>query len=239
MEIFSYLLVTSEKGNYGVELSFPLVNLATIFTLEENDSLPESFNFFKEYSMKYVEQVKNNLESLKTEGKISKYLNHALMVTPKPMQLLVYLLNKDCELYSKEPDTQVDNLIHIYTVIEYGFTGDEENIFLPHLKEIKPLIKKGSDYHPSQIKGYGKGKITIYRGHGSRSSKLSDNPLSWTTDYDVAKYFATRFDSTGTVFTGQVEPKHIIAYNDSRSESEVIVESYDVEIVSEEICSAE
>lgn len=63
--------------------------------------------------------------------------------------------------------------------------------------------------------------VTIYRGVGVNSYK----GLSWTTDKNVAEWFAKRFKTDGDkgyVFTGRVHKKDIIGLFNSRNEQEVV-----------------
>lgn len=63
--------------------------------------------------------------------------------------------------------------------------------------------------------------VTIYRGVGINSHK----GLSWTTDKNVAEWFAKRFKTDGDkgyVFTGRVHKKDIIGLFNNRNEQEVV-----------------
>ena len=48
--------------------------------------------------------------------------------------------------------------------------------------------------------------------------------LSWTTDPEVAKWFANRYQQHGQVYTATISKKHILAYFGGRNEAEVIVD---------------
>lgn len=66
-------------------------------------------------------------------------------------------------------------------------------------------------------------KLTIYRGVTEYNSK-NIRALSWTTNYDTAKWFAGRYDEKGKVYQAEIDKKHILACTDKRGESEIIVE---------------
>lgn len=66
-------------------------------------------------------------------------------------------------------------------------------------------------------------EVTVYRGVTPYNEK-SIRALSWTLDYEKAKWFAQRFGESGTVYEAQIKKEHILAYFDGRGESEVIVE---------------
>ena len=70
-------------------------------------------------------------------------------------------------------------------------------------------------------------EITVYRGV-ENVFEHELHALSWTTDIETAKFFASRFQKeggeTGTVYAARIKREHILAYFDRRSETEVIVE---------------
>jgi hypothetical protein len=65
--------------------------------------------------------------------------------------------------------------------------------------------------------------VTIYRGVTPYNEK-NVRALSWTLNYDTAKWFANRFDQTGTVYEAQVDKEHIMALFNGRNEAEVVVD---------------
>jgi len=64
--------------------------------------------------------------------------------------------------------------------------------------------------------------FTVYRGVIS-ASEDSYRGLSWTLDYDTAKWFAMRFGHHGYVYEGQIDKKYVYAYFGGRNESEVVI----------------
>ena len=48
--------------------------------------------------------------------------------------------------------------------------------------------------------------------------------LSWTTNYETAKWFAGRFEEQGKINQAEIDKKHIFAYIDQRGESELIID---------------
>lgn len=66
-------------------------------------------------------------------------------------------------------------------------------------------------------------RVTIYRGVTSYNAK-NIKALSWTTDYQTAEWFAHRFGEEGTVYEALISKEHILAFFNSRNESEVIVD---------------
>lgn len=74
--------------------------------------------------------------------------------------------------------------------------------------------------------------IRVYRGCGSESTPYQD-ACSWTTDEDVAYFFASWRDASNSrVYSGYIRKEDVLEYIDGRNESEVIVRRgtvYDVE----------
>jgi hypothetical protein len=79
--------------------------------------------------------------------------------------------------------------------------------------------------------------LLLYRGlHDKRSYRRG---LSWTTDYEKAKWFALRFSqfkrsNAQVVVTATCPPKHRFAYFAGRNESEVVVNPNALHIISVE-----
>jgi len=65
--------------------------------------------------------------------------------------------------------------------------------------------------------------VTVYRGVTTNNVK-NVKALSWTLDYDIAKWFAARFGECGTIYEAQVKKEHILALFKGRNESEVIID---------------
>jgi hypothetical protein len=62
----------------------------------------------------------------------------------------------------------------------------------------------------------------IYRGGSKPGEKLG---IAWTTDYEIAKFFALRFRNLGVIFTGRLPlGERALGYITERGESEVIVD---------------
>ena len=65
--------------------------------------------------------------------------------------------------------------------------------------------------------------VTIYRGVTDYNAD-DINALSWTLNLEKALWFSKRFNSEGTVYEAQIDKTHIIAFFNTRDESEIIVE---------------
>lgn len=71
-------------------------------------------------------------------------------------------------------------------------------------------------------------KLTVYRGVG-----VGRNPcgLSFTMDYDKAKWFAHRFDTDdakGHVLCANIDKSRVLAYFNTRGEKEIVVDTTNV-----------
>lgn len=64
--------------------------------------------------------------------------------------------------------------------------------------------------------------VTIYRGVTSYN-RHNIKALSWTLNFQTAKWFADRYEENGTVYSANIDKRHIYAYFDS-NEEEVIVD---------------
>lgn len=80
-------------------------------------------------------------------------------------------------------------------------------------------------------------EVNIYRGIAV--GRAEQDGLSWTCNYDTAKWFANRFnhgDKTGYIVKGTIAKKDIFAYLNGRNEDEILCNSkkiYNVERVSD------
>lgn len=69
------------------------------------------------------------------------------------------------------------------------------------------------------------GPFTLYRGVSGRGAARRVRGMSWTSDFDRARWFAQRFSFHGSpaVHKAVVPAEHVLAYTDERNESEFIV----------------
>ena len=65
-------------------------------------------------------------------------------------------------------------------------------------------------------------EITVYRGTGKGARHLLG--LSWTLDYEKAKWFATRWNKKGVIYKGKILKENVLAYFSRRNESEVVID---------------
>lgn len=111
----------------------------------------------------------------------------------------------------------------IYSAIENGFSEIPGEIF-DEIKRLKPR-KTNELLNEFAEDGY----LTIYRGEGSKSSHI-ESSLSWSLNNKVAKFFATRFDNEGKLYSGKVHVNDVICFLTDRNEEEVLVKFNDIQI---------
>ena len=166
------------------------------------------FNDKKEYQ-KYISDMKKNINKKKSFSEILFLLN-------KPYHLVFFYSCKDII----SPMEYNDCLSHIWVCTE--FPNNDKNV---SKEQILKLFNKSD---PTNIMSKEEKKIydnlpdvvEIYRGtHYEDDSKA----LSWTIDFETAKWFATRFDNDGYVLKAKVNKKDIFAFFDGRNEKEVVI----------------
>ena len=116
------------------------------------------------------------------------------------------------KLFDKIPNNQKYEIFKdIYSSSEYGFSNLS-----------REFLNKVFSYNTSEKEWFDKDIITIYRGEGSKSAPYT-RAYSWTTDINIAKFFATRYDKEGKIYKGKVRREDILDFLDRRSESEVLI----------------
>lgn len=85
-------------------------------------------------------------------------------------------------------------------------------------KANKRILMEDADYHfyenlPNVVK--------IYRGVRNGQKVKA---LSWTVDFETAKWFANRWDGNGDVYEAEISKKDILAYFSTRNEAEIVVD---------------
>lgn len=123
-----------------------------------------------------------------------------------------------------EPEKRKELFLEIYTRNEYGFDRLDQILIREILNMPSPT---DYDINQAKVKPDSEGYYTIYRGVTPKSSPLNLS-YSWTLSKRTAYFFATRFDSEGTIMEGKVHMNKIKAYIPNRSEEEVLVFPEDV-----------
>ena len=68
-------------------------------------------------------------------------------------------------------------------------------------------------------------EVVIYRGVLSEDENTEKKALSWTSDYDTAKWFATRYEMQGYIIKAKICKENIFAYFNGRNEDEILCDS--------------
>jgi hypothetical protein len=120
------------------------------------------------------------------------------------------------KLFNNIPEDQRYPIFkRIYSSSEYGFN----NLDKEFVEEIFKNNIIDKELFNSDI-------ITIYRGEASKSTPYTQ-AYSWTTDLEVAEWFANRFDSDGIIYQGKIKVADILDYINN-NESEVLVLSENI-----------
>ena len=94
--------------------------------------------------------------------------------------------------------------------------------YINRYDEFKDIFKKTKGFITENDIEIDEDVVTIYRGVTEESSEIS-TALSWTLSKEVAKFFATRFDSDGEIYCAKINKEDILVANNLRNEFEVIV----------------
>lgn len=208
------------------ELSFivyhPFIDSNPFYYYDTEKKHLELFDIFEDKE-KYNQMISQREKWIDEEKSFSKLC----MMINKPYRLFFLYLNQNNiskDEYSKQlkqiwlstefPNTDknvsVDKMLKLFKKADINSLMDdkEKNIF---------------DNLPSQVK--------IYRGTYKEDNY---NALSWTTDYDKALWFATRFGEEGYVLEAMIDKTDIIAFFNDRNENEVIVDFHKIKNISVE-----
>lgn len=146
-----------------------------------------------------------------------KKLEDILEVISKPYQLnFLLLLYLESKISLKEMG---EKYIDIYSSLE--FPSRTPNL----IREIYENIKELNLLDAQNLKLDSKGLLKIYRGQEKENGTF----LSWTTDREKAKWFATRFSGKGYILETDIPLDKIWFTIDKRGENEVVIKP-DVEI---------
>lgn len=114
-----------------------------------------------------------------------------------------------------------------YEVFKDIYSSSEYNFDILNWDDIKELCQEQNQHDIKLLKKKFGNEITIYRGETHRSDKEG---YSWTTNYDIADWFAKRFDNNGVVLKGKVNADDVLTFFDNK-ESEVLVPRDLVQII--------
>lgn len=134
-----------------------------------------------------------------------------LMLIRDPYKMLWF---KMCAEYVDDPADYADILKTCWSMEEWP--SRDVNV---KIHEIVKLFK-GAD--KSLMVGEIPETLKIYRGVNKGGSPYG---LSWTTNLEIAQWFASRFDCEGQVYTFEVPASAVLAKIEERGESEIVVDA--------------
>ncbi len=172
----------------------------------------ELVDIFKEKD-KFNEYVKALKEHIMSEPDVYRLM---LLVNRPYRILFLSLINN----YLNE-ESFANLLKDCYTETE--FPNRDVNVSVKKIKDMFEKANKDFLMEESE-KDFLKNlddEITIYRGFFSNEYYKA---LSWTLDFEKAKFFATRFSDEGSIYQANIKKENIYAYFDCRNEKEVIVD---------------
>jgi hypothetical protein len=105
----------------------------------------------------------------------------------------------------------------LYVQHDYGFQEIDKEV-------IRQLFLSNQDHSFKKELGTDEnGFVTIYRGMQDKSAKPMES-YSWTLDFEVAKKFATRFNSLDcSIYQAKIHINHIVDYIPNRGEEEILL----------------
>ncbi|BCT30464.1 hypothetical protein BVAD3_41380 (plasmid) [Bacillus velezensis] len=173
------------------------------FTTLELFTIGEELKGFHGYENVWI-KLKSNIKKLEEEGKYAAIFR----MISKRMTFSVFKLY----MHSIPEDQAYKIFKNIYSSAEYNFD-------ILNWEDIEELCQRQNQLDIQLLRERFGEEITIYRGETNKSNKEG---YSWTTSYDIAAWFAHRFNGNGRVLKGKVNVNEVLTYIDSK-ESEVLV----------------
>ena len=154
----------------------------------------------------------------------NKYIG-SLMTLPDGMRLEFFKLL--VEKKGKSVPDLYDLFIEFYSDSDYGFTRVDRSTVAAIVNSKSPNEKRSTTM---KLKKY-PDVITVYRGGNSASTPYED-AYSWTTDINVANFFAIRRGyGPAYIAKGEINKSDVIELIDSRNEAEILVDPSKVRMV--------
>lgn len=169
-----------------------------------------SDDFFKLIPIKeVVTQTNNKLTAFIKEGKYVKFFG---LIHQQ------FAFNMFLKLNNQIPDNQIfDVFKRVYTHSEYGFNDIDKELVRKVFSSNKK--KEFKNYIRVDKNGY----ATIYRGMTDLSTPVEE-AYSWTLDFNVAVFFAKRFNTlNSSIYKAKVHIDNIVDFIESRSEKEILL----------------
>ncbi|WPS85565.1 metal-dependent phosphohydrolase (plasmid) [Brevibacillus halotolerans] len=172
--------------------------------------------------LEHIQHLHKRIENWQSEKKYKDIFSFI----EKKVSLLLFIQH-----FSIIPDEQkYDIFRYIYQRSEYNF----HHLTPVFLETLFRYRKYSSDWKQDMetLNQYTDpdGKLTIYRGEESESTKLH-YAWSWSLSYPTARFFATRFSEDGIVYQAKVSLNDVSDYLPKRNEQEILINSKFVHIV--------
>lgn len=174
---------------------------------------------FKMMHMDVPEEAEQLLQ-FKIEGlKRSKTVSQIFWMINKPdrLQVLQFLSG----VYTFEKREYAELLREVWITTEFPHQMPNRNIMrLFESADAQFLMTE----EENKALGSMENEFPVYRG--LQDNKTRHKALSWTINYEIAHWFANRWNKTlGTpkIIKSQIEKKHVFAYINARNEEEIIL----------------
>ena len=195
----SLLLVEPEKSEIPTFVNHPIFQSSTAYDTEPFDL----FGDIDRARKPYINIIENAEDAI-----------GLLIIVRNPYKMLWFLLASD---YIDEPEYS-DILKQCWVCEEWP----SRDVNVP-IREAIRLFKRADRNTMVPTKDE---TIKVYRGVNRGGSPYG---LSWTTSLETAEWFAKRFGDDGKVYELEVPNKHVLAIIDDRDESEVVVDTRNLE----------
>lgn len=183
------------------------------FTTLELFTIGEELKAFPGYENLWI-KLKSNIKKLEQEKKYEDVFH----MMSKQMTFSIFELF----MHSIPEDQAYQIFKNIYSRAEYDFD-------ILNWEDIEELCRRQNQLDIQLLRERFGEEITIYRGETHKSNKEG---YSWTTNYDIAAWFAHRFNSNGRVLKGKANINEVLTYIDNK-ESEVLIQREMVDQISE------
>lgn len=197
------------------------MNKDSIIPIKNNNPIIETFFQYQNQIINLSDENEENIKKAIAHYKelINRSDIDALFIhVKKPCRLMVFDTVKDylgIDSYNRI-------LSEVYKSIEFPNHDNDVDSLIENFKKIdksKFMDKKSMAFYNSLPD-----KITIYRGIYSDEY---ESAVSWTTEYETAKWFANRFNE-GFIVKGTTAKEHVFCCY--ASESEVVVDPEHIQI---------
>ena len=173
-------------------------------------------------SREYMNAMADVIISSDIEGTGEDFMNYALQLSDSNSRYNFYKFI--CEWANPDLDAQMSGFLYSYCTswvddmdeakrwLEWFGTENMLNACFKESEKAKGFYDSIPDI------------VTLYRGTCDEEAENKNYGISWTTDFEIAKFFAYRYGKDGRcVLKTEVNKKDIMSVLTNRKESEVII----------------